>query len=112
MKTKFVFSDLVLFYKIVKDMVAIDLPGYVSRVEPQHVRRVTRSTSAIADGVDNSTYKCNVRPTVNAFRDSYFYRTIEQWNELPIKIRSIENVECFKEQLKEHLWLDLGVKHD
>ena len=93
MKSKFIFSDLVLFYKIVRDMVRIDLPGYVSKVEPHHVRRVTRSTSAIAEGVDNSTNKCNAKPTVNAFRDSYFYRTVEQWNKLPVDIRSIENVE-------------------
>ena len=112
MKLKFIFSDLVLFYKIVEGMVTIDLPGYVSKVEPKHVRRVTRSTSAIVDGVDNSTYKCNVKPTVNAFRDAYFYRTIEQWNKLPVSMRSIENIECFKQELKEHLWLNLGVKPD
>ena len=112
MKSKFLFSDLILFYKIVNRIVKIDLPGYVSRVEPHHVTRVTRSTSSIADGLDESSYKCNVNPTVNSFRDSYFYRTVQQWNLLPVKLRSLENVESFKADLKDHLWLNLGVKPD
>ena len=93
-------------------MVRIDLPGYVSRVEPHHVTRVTRSTSSIAEGLDYSRYKCNINPTVNSFRDSYFYRTVQQWNSLPVKLRSIENEEQFKTDLKEQLWLNLGVKPD
>ena len=93
-------------------MVAIDLPGYVSKVEPHHVTRVTRSTSAIAEGLDNSSYRCNVTPTVNSFRDSYFYRTVQQWNSLPVELRSLESIEHFKTDLKEHMWLNLGVKPD
>ena len=93
-------------------MVRIDLPGYVSRVELHYVTRVTRGTSSIAEGLDYSRYKCNINPTVNSFRDSYFYTTVQQWNSLPVKLRSIENEEHFKTDLKEHLWLNLGVKPD
>ena len=93
-------------------MVGIDLPGYVSKVEPHHVTRVTRSTSSISEGLDDSRYKCNINPTVNSFRDSFFYRTVQQWNSLPVELRSIENVEHFTTDLKEHLWLSLGVKPD
>ena len=110
MESKFIFSDLVLFFKIISETVSIKLPGYVSKVEPSHVKRVTRSTSSIAAGMDNCTYKCNIMPTVNAFKDSYFYRTVKQWNSLPIELRSLENIEHFKTNLKEHLWLGLGVK--
>ena len=75
MKFKFVFSDIVLFYKISNKLVNIDLPNYVTRIEPQDVKKVTRSTKASADGIDKSKYRCKVMPKVNSFRDSYFYRT-------------------------------------
>ena len=112
MKFKFVFSDIVLFYKISNKLVNIDLPNYVTRIEPQDVKKVTRSTKASADGIDKSKYRCKVMPKVNSFRDSYFYRTVEQWNKLPLKIRDIDDMTKFKDDLKEHLWLILGLKPD
>ena len=112
MKFKFVFSDLILFYKIINKLVNIDLPKYVTRIEPQDVKKVTRSTKATADGIDKSKFRCKIMPKVNSFRDSYFYRTVEQWNSLPLKIRDLNDINKFSDDMKEHLWLILVLKPD
>ena len=112
MREKFIFSDLVLFYKIINDEVPIKLPKYVSRIEPQNIKRVTRSNKAMADGIDKSKYRCNIIPKVKSFQDSYFYRTVHNWNDLPLVLRELTDIESFKKLLKEHLWLILGLKPD
>ena len=111
-RQKFLYSDLVLFYNIVYKLVNIKLPTYVIRMEPQNVARVTRSTQSIAEGTDRTKMKCNIRPKVNSFRDSYFYRTVEHWNMLPLELRNVESLAAFKVGLKEHLWLILGLDPD
>ena len=112
MKEKFVFSDLVLFYKIINDEVPISLPNYVSRMKPQHIKHVTRSTRAIAEGADKSKFSCNITTKIKAFQDSYYNRTVHAWNALPVAIRESVDVSNFKIALKEHLWLLLGLKPD
>ena len=112
MKCKFQLSDLTLFFKIVNNRVNILLPTYVSRIEPQDIKKITRSTKATTDGTDKSKFKCNVTPKVNAFKYSFFYRTVELWNELPLYLREVEDVDKFTSTLNEHLWLILGMKPD
>ena len=112
MKYKFLLSDLILFYKIVYNKVQIKLPDYVSRIEPQDVKRVTRSNVTIAKGIDKLKYRCKVAPRINSFSNSFFIRTLNQWNELPLDLREINNFDKFESALKEHLWLILGLKPD
>ena len=112
MKYKFLLSDLTLFYKIVYNNVKIKLPNYVSRIEPQDIKRVTRSNSSIAKGIDGLKYKCKIAPKINAFSNSFFIRTLNQWNELPLNLREINNFDKFSLALKEYLWLILGLKPD
>ena len=112
MKSKFVYSDLILFYKIVYNKVQIMLPNYVTRIEPQDVKRVTRSNNAISRGIDKLKYKCNIFPKINAFKNSFFVRTMNQWNELPLYLREIGNLDKFSRALKDHLWLILGFEPD
>ena len=112
MKHKFLFSDLVLFYKILKDEVKIKLPFYISRIESQDVKSVTRSSKPIRDGKDTLKYKCLVQPKVKCFQDCYFFRTVKNWNELPYELRSTDSTNKFKILLKEHLWLILGLEPD
>ena len=112
MKYKFILSDLTLFYKIVHNKVNISLPIYVSRIEPQDIKRITRSSKATAEGKDKSQFNCSVLPKVNAFKYSYFVRTVQQWNEVPLHIRTLESVDVFTAALKEYLWLILGLKPD
>ena len=70
----------------------------------------------MADGSDNLKYMCKICPKVKSFQDSYFVRTVNNWNNLPFYLRNNDNLEKFKVDLnidvKEHLWLILGLKPD
>ena len=112
MKYKFLLSDLTLFYKIINNYVEIKLPNYILRIGPQDVNRITRSNNSIANGIDKLRFKCKVIPKVNAFKNSFFVRTINHWNELPLTLREINTPVKFASALKEHLWLILGLKPD
>ena len=98
--------------KIVYNKVEIKLPNYVVRIEPQDIKRVTRSNNSIAKGIDGLKYKCMIAPKVKAFENSFFVRTLNQWNELPLHLREIDNFDKYSEALKEHLWLILGLEPD
>ena len=112
MKSKFVYTDTILFHKIVYNLIDINLPIYVRRQEPQDITRTTRSTQAIADGSDKLHFKCTVLPKIKCFENNFFNRTLKVWNVLPLSIREIEPSESFSVKLKEHLWLLLGLKPD
>ena len=57
-------------------------------------------------------YRCKVAPRINSFSNSFFIRTLNQWNELPLYLREINSFDKFELALKEHLWLILGLKPD
>ena len=90
----------------------IKLPNYVIRVEPHMIKQVTRNNKDVANGIDKLKYKCCIAPKVNSFKKSYFYRTVIQWNLLPLNIRTLENIKTFESGLKEHMWLILGLDPD
>ena len=114
MEYKFLFSDLVLFFKIINKEVKIELPYYISKLEPQDVLKVTRCSQAMKDRikVDNLTYKCQFQPKIKCFQDSYFVRTLNRWNEIPYEIRNSDSLDKFESLLEEHLWLIAGIKPD
>ena len=62
MKFKFIYSDLILFYKIVYNKVKIKLPQYVTLIEPHNVLCVTRNNEAISKSNDKLKFKCNLLP--------------------------------------------------
>ena len=71
------------------------MPNYVIKIEPHMIEQVTRDNEESAIGVDKLKYKCSINPRVNSFKNSYFYRNVIQWNLLPLKIRTLENVATF-----------------
>lgn len=111
-KYRFLFSDLVLFYRIINNDIKIELPHHISRMNPQNIKNITRSAKPISEGIDNLKYKCNIIPKIMCFQNSYFVRTVKNWNDLPFDLRSTDSLENFKTLLKEHLWLILGLKPD
>ena len=52
-KNNFLFTDLVLFYKITNKLVNINLPNYVIKVEPHMIEQVTRDNEKSAKGIYN-----------------------------------------------------------
>ena len=103
MKLKFIFNDLKLFYKIVNGLVPISLPEYISVVGADHAR-YTRRTAAIVDHIDATTFSCSIVPNCDSFRNSYFYRTIRVWNNVPVQVRQATGISIFKSKLIKFLW--------
>ena len=108
MKYKFLFSDLILFYNIINNNVQIKLPNYVNCIKPQEIHNVTRSNFKISQGTDHLQYRCQHLPKINAFKNTFFVRTIKNWNELPLSVREIDSFDKFSLALKDHLWRILG----
>ena len=63
-----------------------------------------RSSAAVHNKTDVSLYSCNILPTSDTFKHSYFYRTAKNWNKLPMSIRQSEVLSKFKGTLKSCLW--------
>ena len=57
MKLKFIYNDLVLFYKIANKLVPIVFPSYISVVQPESIR-FTRSSAAVHNQTDISLSQC------------------------------------------------------
>ena len=112
MKYKFIFSDLILFHNIINNNIEIDLPHYVTRIVPQDIKNVTRNTFSTLEGNDNLKFKCKILPKINAFKNNFFVRTMNYWNELPYIVREIKSSDKFSVALKDHLWRILGFEPD
>ena len=103
MKLKFIYNDLVMFFKIVNKLLPVDFPDYITVCEPGN-SRFTRSTASIHNSNDTTKFSCSIQPNCDAFKYSFFYRTMLRWNHLPIDIRNAENLGKFKSMLKQALW--------
>ncbi len=63
-----------------------------------------RQTRNFIDG-DRLKINCTIILRVNAFKNSFFYRSHLQWNMLSLELRMIDKPETFKLRLEQHLWL-------
>ena len=70
----------------------------------RYFQRNTRYTSSF----DHLMFKSKIVPKIDAFREEFFYRTVDLWNSLPLVIRQTESKDSFKVKLKEHLWILAG----
>ncbi len=101
---KFELNDMVLFHKIYYDMSVLKFPSYIVKQNDElawvHFQRQTRTFN----DNDRLKLKSTLTPKVEAFKKSYFYRSLNFWNTLPLAIRSIESSSLFKVKVKDHLW--------
>lgn len=110
MNVKFVFTDLLLFHKIVYNNICIKMPDHIVL---SNISEHGRSSRSNADNTsDFLKYKSIERPKIAAFSNSFFYRSIIEWNKLPLDIREICSHDIFKDNLKSHLWTILKAKPD
>ncbi len=65
-----------------------------------HFQRQTRTFN----DSDRLKLKSTIAPKVEAFKNSYFDRSLNFWNSLPLEIRSIESSSLFKIRVKDLLW--------
>ena len=103
---KFLLNDLVMFHKIFYSLSVVRLPDFLVTYDRTNsdVTYFQRQTRHFNDG-DRLKVKCTIQPRVNAFKNSFFYRSHLQWNKLPSELRIINNTETFKPRLEQHLWL-------
>ncbi len=103
MKFKFIYNDLVLFYKIVNELVPIEFPEHISVCNSEGTR-LTRQSAAIHDSSDVTTYRCSITPSSDALKNSFFFRTVLRWNSIPVSIRQSGSLSLFKSALTNYLW--------
>ena len=119
LKERFLTSDLLLFYDAYNDMSCVKLPSYVKHlsqnergrlrpkiVPPQHyagnesglcLQEMRQSRN------DCFSLKCEIEPKSPAFRSSFFFRTVQEWNRLPSEIKESVSKTLFREKLLEHI---------
>ena len=96
---RFILNDMILFHKIVNHLLPIRLPCYLSlfsgntRLRSSHLDRLCFVSSVLPRG--NSTYNLN---------KSFFYRSHNKWNSVPLQLREIRESSKFKLKLKQYLW--------
>ena len=47
--------------------------------------------------------KCVTAAHSSTFKNSFFFRTVQEWNHIPTEIRSTENLPAFKNSLRGYL---------
>ena len=102
---RFDFNDFVLFYKVIHNILPLQLPYYLkfyegtSRLRSCHLDHlsIVSSLHPKTNVISNTNKNC-------ALNKSFFYRVHLQWNKLPIEIRNIENLSKFKVEILKYLW--------
>ena len=99
---KFIYSDIVFFHKIVSNSIPLSLPKEVTNLTCR-----TRSSSSITNG-----FQIHKNTTINkkVFYNSFYVRTIPQWNRLPNEIKDIGDTNNFSKALIDFFWSEIQVK--
>ena len=105
---RFILGDLKLFHKIINNEVCIEFPDYLELIDPKEASNEP-SNEPCQHRRLRSTHKnplyfvCTINDRVNVFRHSFFYRTYNLWNRLPLDLRLISDSTIFKVALRNHL---------
>ena len=96
LKKRFDFNDLILLYKIIYKLIPIQLPFYLQFFDGNSRLRSCH--------LDNLSLVSDIRPKSNTnkyytLQKSFFYRTHLLWNNIPIEIRCINQLQKFKSEL-------------
>ena len=105
MMHRFNLNDLVLFHKIFHRRVPVKMPPYLSLFTGNQLR---------SSHLDNLCFVSSVLPrgsSTATLNKSFFYRTHNLWNRLPLEIRQIKSQIEFKRELIIHFW-DLAIDDD
>ena len=129
MESKFLFTDLIMFHNIYNDQSVIKLPQYLTpltdddrnRLRP-NIRPPVRLGDAEAPNLpdlnqrrinrhDSFSLKCTIEANDSSFKNSFFFRTFSEWNDLPTELKGETDPGVFRTNLKKHLW-DLMIDPD
>ena len=102
---RFDLNDLILLFKVIHDLIPLELPFYLkfyegnSRLRTCHLDRLSL--------VSTITPKCTVISDSNknsALYKSFYYRVHLLWNLLPLDIRECQSLSLFKTKVLRYLW--------
>ena len=116
---RFLFSDLIMFYKIYNDVSCIKLPEYYkpitnedrsrlrTTINPPNYLGANSQTINLQNlrntKFDKTSLKCDIDAQTNCYKNSFFFRTVQNWNKVLVEIRSAVSFDRFKESLRAHL---------
>jgi hypothetical protein len=95
---RFNLNDLVLFHKIFHRRIPIKMPSYLSLFTGNQLR---------SSHLDSLCFVSSVLPRGNStatLNKSFFYRTHNLWNRLPLEIRQIVSPIEFRREVITHFW--------
>ncbi len=101
---KFELNDMVLFHKIYYDMSVLKFPSYIVKQTDDLASTYFQRQTRTFNNNDRLKLKSTIAPKVEAFKNSYYHRSLNFWNSLPLEIRMIESSSLFKIRVKHHLW--------
>ena len=122
MEFKFRYTDLIMFHKIYNDRSVVKLPYYLTSITSNDrnrlrstIRQPSRFSEFESSGVpdlnqrrknrfDHLSLRCSVEARSRPFKESFFYRTHSNWNDLPTEIKEETDSAAFSIKLKRHLW--------
>ena len=96
---RFELNDLILFHKIIYNIIPINLPEYLSFFDGN-----SRLRSCHLDSLSIVSKLQPARFSKVYLNKSFFYRTHTEWNALPLQIRQILSPSLFKKEVIKHLW--------
>ena len=97
-------NDLVLFHKVVYNLIPLKLPNYLSFFNGNS-RYALRSCH-----LDNLSIVSNLQTmkyNEMYLNKSFFFRTHTKWNALPLEIRQILNPDTFKIEVVKYFWKNI-----
>ena len=118
LKERFITSDLLLFHDIYNNVSCIKLPDYIKPLFSDEGRRLRPKINTRQPSTGNQpltfhklrecrndplSLKCNIEPKGPAFKSSFFFRTVQEWNCLPSEIKASASKSVFREKLIQHI---------
>ena len=100
MNMRFDLCDLVLFHKIVHELISIKLPEYILRYNSSSRLRSSHLDSM--SYIFNNAYHSN--NSRSKLYKNFYYRVIHVWNTLEFNTRNSADIVEFKRLTKRHLW--------
>ena len=129
MEFKFRYTDLMMFHNIYNGQSVTKLPEYLIPISYNDrtrlrstIRQPVRLNDVESAGMPDLNQRRNnrydsfsLKSTIEAkncsFKNSFFFRTHQHWNDLPSELKGETNPCAFKSNLKKHLW-DLMIDPD
>ncbi len=85
-------------------MSVLKFPSYIVKQMDDSAQAYFQRQTRTFNDSDKLKLKSIFAPKVDAFKNSFFYRSVNFWNSLPLEIRSLESSSLFKIKVKDYLW--------